>query len=104
MQSLEGLWVTKHDEMKPGLWKKLQAPNLHQALEVQINYLIYTFTNKITSTHQEIETNRCRLQNRLHSDSFEHLENDFFIRDLGDSLALTQCKKHSVTLKADSKF
>ena len=78
MQSLEGLWVTKHDEMKPGLWKKLQAPNLHQALEVQINYLIYTFTNKIISTHQEIETNRCRLQNRLHSDSFEHLENDFF--------------------------
>ena len=51
-----------------------------------------------------METNRCRLQNRLHSDSFEHLEGDFFVRDLGDSLAITQCKQHSVSLKSDSKL
>ena len=91
MQTMEGLWVTKRDERNLGL-EKLQTPNLHQALEVQINYLIYTFSTKITSTHQEMETNRCRLQNRLHSDLFEHLEGDFFVRDLGDSLAITQCK------------
>ena len=104
MQTLEGLWVTERDPMKIWTWKKLQTPNLHQALEVQINYLIYTFTTKLSSTHQEMETNRCRLQNRLHSDSYEHLEGDFFVRDLGDSLALTQCKQHSVSLKSDSKF
>ena len=72
--------------------------NIHQAFEVQFNYLIYTFSNKIASTHSELQTNRCRFQNRLRSDSLEHLEGDLFIRDLGDSLALTKCKKNTVIL------
>ena len=54
MQTMEGLWVTERNEKKPWSWKKLQSPNLHQAFEVQINYLIYTFSTKITSTHQEM--------------------------------------------------
>ena len=102
METLEGLYVTRRNQNSPWLWNKLKTPSIHQAFEVQYNYLIYTFTNKISLSHSELETNRCRLQNRIRSDTLEHLEGNTFIRDLGDSLALTFCQKTTVTLKAQN--
>ena len=81
MQSSEGLWITVRNPKKPWIWKKLRAPNIHQAFEVQFNYLLYTFSNQIADTYTTVEQNRCKLQNRLRYDTFEHLEGDRFVKD-----------------------
>ena len=65
---------------------------------MQFNYLLYTFSNQIANTYTTVEQNRCKLQNRLRYDTFEHLEGDRFVKDLGDSLAVTTCKKTLVSL------
>ena len=57
MQSKEGLWVTERNPKSPWIWKKLQSPNIHQVFEVSFNFFIYTFSEKITSSHNEITSN-----------------------------------------------
>ena len=104
MQSLEGLWLTTRKPDNPWIWKRLQTPNLHQTLEVSINYLIYIFTKKIADNHKDVTSNRCRLQNRIRSDSLEHLDENLFVKDLGDSLVLLECKRAVMTLKSNSEI
>ena len=49
-------------------------------------------------------SNQCRLKHRIRFDTLEHFEGNIFIRDMGDSLALNECKKVIMTLSADSEY
>ena len=104
MQAISGLWVTRRNANMPWIWSKLTTPNIHQAFETSYNYLIYTFTEKIASTHTAVETNQCRLQNQIRSNDFEHLEGNLFLRNLGDSMALSHCKKTTVTINRNNTY
>ena len=61
------------------------SPDLHQMMEVSTNFLIYSINSKLSLTHNSIKTTQCRFQNRLEFDTYEHIEDNTFIRDLGDS-------------------
>ena len=111
-QTEEGLWVSERPTNKK-LFKKISAipkwnmtdsPDLHQMMEVSNNFLIYSINNKLSLTHNNIKTTQCRFQNRLKFDTYKDIEDNTFIRDLGDSIALTKCKQLVVPLDTNSKI
>ena len=53
-QSLDGLWVTKRSEVR-AKWKPLKTPNFHQIFDTTYNYLIYSFSNQIRTSQNQIE-------------------------------------------------
>ena len=57
------------------------------------NYLIYTFSRKIANTHVAVQSNQCQLQNKICFDQLEHTEGNIFVRDPGNALAITTCKR-----------
>ena len=66
------------------------------------NYLIYSINNKLSLTHNSIKTTQCRFQNRLRLNTYKHIEDNTFIRDLGDSIALMKCRQLIVPLATNS--
>ena len=71
-------------------------------IEVSTNFIIYSINNKLSLTHNSIKTTQCKFKNRLRLDTYEHIEDNTFIRDLGDSIALTKCKQLIVPLDTNS--
>ena len=93
----EGIWVSDRPTTKDlykaitaeSKWNMTKTPGLHQMMEVSTNFLIYSINKKLSLTHNSIKTTQCRIKNRLQFETYEHIEDNIFIRDLGDSLALT---------------
>ena len=86
------------------MYNKLTTPNMHQIFQVTINYLIYTFSRKIKDTHIAVKSNQCKLQNKIRTNHYEHIDGNIFVRDLGNALALTACKKSIMRLKTNSNL
>ena len=59
---------------------------------------------KISDTHTEIKSTRCRLQNSIRSHSFEHLEGALFTRDMGDAIVLYECRSAIMQLSRSDKL
>ena len=70
-----------------------ESPDLHQIMEVSTNFLIYSINNKLALTNNNLKTTQCIFQNILQYETYKHIEDNTFIRDLGDSLALTKCRQ-----------
>ena len=93
-QTEEGIWVSERPKTKrffrtasESKWNMTDSPDLHQMMEVSTNFLIYSINNKLSLTHNNLRTTQCRFQNRLQYKTYEHIQDNTFIRDLGDSLA-----------------
>ena len=105
-QTAEGIWVSGRLVSKNPFkaitaiqkWNITDMPDLCQMMEVSTNYLIYSFHNRLSLTHNSIRSTQCRFQNRLKLNTNEHIEGNSFLRDLGDSIALTKCRQITVPL------
>ena len=54
------------------------------------------------SLNNNLKTTQYRFQNRLQYQTYEHIGDNTFIRDLGDSLALTKCRQLILPLDTNS--
>ena len=109
-QTEKGIWVSER-RIRKRLFKAITAipkwnitdmPDLHQMMEVSTNYLIYSFNNRLSLTHNSIRSTQCRFQNRLRLNTYEHIEGNSFLRGLGDSIAVTKCRQIIVPLATNS--
>ena len=103
-QSLEGLWVTHRGAKGKSaniLWKPLRSASLHAIFEVTNNYLLFITSRELKNSHTDIESYRCRLQNNDRS-NLVHIQDNKFIRNIGDALALLECTTKFVTISTNN--